>query len=77
MARVPKKRHKHHKKNVMPAKYEGTPPDIIYKLVDPFWKKRLGMICGSFKSRNPHDMTEVWLGNLDLQTVSDLLDCTG
>ena len=49
-------------------------PDIIDKLTDPFWRDRLERICMAF-GRSPNKQC-TWLGNLDLEIVCDLLDCT-
>jgi len=53
-----------------------TYPDIIDKLTDKIWRPRLEKICQSFKSRNPHDMQVCWLGDTNLSTVCDWLECT-
>jgi len=52
-------------------------PDIMDKLTDSTWRGRLEKICQSFKSRNPHDLQVCWLGDMNLSTVCDWLECTG
>ena len=54
-----------------------TYPDILDKLTDKTWRKKLGMLNDAFKtSHNPHYAKEVWLGDLPLDVVFDYLECT-
>ena len=54
-----------------------TYPDIIDKLTDPVWRDRLGRICQAFKnSHHPGYVQDVWLGDSNLSTVCDWLECT-
>ena len=56
-----------------PLEGEGvTYPDIIDKLTDPFWRGRLEKICNAMRKQ---DREVSWLGNLNLSTVCDLLEC--
>jgi len=53
-------------------------PDIIDKLTNPFWRGRLEKICLSFQnSHHPSYMKDVWLGDTNLSTACDWLECTG
>lgn len=55
-----------------------TYPDIIHKLTDPYWRKHLEKVCPAFKaSSNPSYSKDVWLGDTNLSTVCDWLECTG
>lgn len=49
-------------------------PDILDKLTNPFWRSRLEKICASFKSSRY--ASDVWLGDTNLGTVCDWLECT-
>ena len=49
-------------------------PDIIDKLTDPVWRSKLEKICHSFHRRS--DMEVCWLGDTNLTTVCDWLECT-
>ena len=51
-----------------------TYPDILDKLTDPFWRGRLEKICLSFKGS--HYAKDVWLGDTNMSTVCDWLECT-
>jgi len=51
-----------------------TYPDIIDKLTDPVWRGKLERICSSFTRRG--DMEVCWLGDTNLSTVCDWLECT-
>jgi len=54
-----------------------TCPDIIDKLTDPFWRGRLEKVCLAFKSsHHPSYSQDVWLGDTNLSTVCDYLECT-
>ena len=54
-----------------------TCPDIIDKLTDPRWRTHLEKVCSSFKaSSNPSYSKDVWLGDTNLSTVCDWLECT-
>ena len=56
----------------------GVTPDIILKLTDPFWRGRLAKICDAFEhSHHPRYKEEVWLGETNLSTACDYLECTG
>ena len=48
--------------------------DIIDKLTDPFWRGRLEKICLSFK--HSQYSKDVWLGDTNLSTACDWLECT-
>lgn len=51
-----------------------TYPDILDKLTNPFWRDRLEKICLAFKS-SPY-IKDVWLGDTNLSTACDWLECT-
>ena len=52
-------------------------PDILDKLTDPVWRARLEAICQSFaNSHHKSYVNDVWLGDYNLSTVCDWLDCT-
>ena len=52
-------------------------PDILDKLIDPIWRKRLEKICYSFEnSHNPKYKEMVWLGDCNLSTACDWLGAT-
>ena len=54
-----------------------THPDIIDKLTDPRWRTHLEKVCSAFKvSSNPSYSKDVWLGDTNLSTVCDWLECT-
>ena len=50
-------------------------PDIIDKLTDPIWRAHLIKVCNAFQHR-PQDMEVTWLGDTNLSTVCDWLECT-
>ena len=65
-------------KGVTASEGEGVTPDIIDKLTNPFWRGRLEKICSSFQnSHHPSYMKDVWLGDTNLSTACDWLECTG
>ena len=52
-------------------------PDILDKLTNPIWRKRLEKICYSFEnSHNPKYKEMVWLGDCNLSTACDWLEVT-
>lgn len=54
-----------------------TYPDIIDKLTDPTWRGKLEKICHAFQaSSNPSYSKDVWLGDTNMSTVCDWLECT-
>jgi len=56
---------------------EGVTPDIIDKLTNPVWRGRLEKICSSFQnSHHPSYSKDVWLGDTNLSTACDWLECT-
>ena len=56
---------------------EGGRPDIILKLIDPWWRDRLTKLCHAFESsHHPEYKEDVWLGNTNLSTACDWLECT-
>ena len=74
-----KKRRSNKGSNILPLETDGSnTPDIILKLIDPFWRGRLAKICDAFEhSHNPRYKEEVWLGETNLSTACDYLECTG
>lgn len=64
------------KESVMPQGV--TYPDIIDKLTDPVWRPKLEKICNAFQSsHHPSYSKDVRLGDTNLSTVCDWLECTG
>jgi len=62
---------------VTASKEQGVTPDIIDKLTNPFWRGRLEKICSAFQnSHHPSYMKDVWLGDTNLSTACDWLECT-
>lgn len=56
---------------------EGITPDILLKLTDPFWRDRLAKLCDAFEnSHHPEYKEDCWLGETNLSTACDYLECT-
>ena len=54
-----------------------TYPDIIDKLTDKTWRKKLEALHAAFQSsHNPSYAKDVWLGDLPLDVVFDYLEIT-
>ena len=52
--------------------------NVLDKLTDPIWRRRLEKICYSFEnSHNPKYKERVWLGDCNLSTACDWLEVTG
>ena len=52
-------------------------PDILDKLTDPVWRLKLEKICHAFQSSHRPSYTDMcWLGDNNLTTVCDWLECT-
>ena len=68
---------RHREKGITSALGITAYPAIIDKLTDPRWRTHLEKVCSSFKaSSNPSYSKDVWLGNTNLSTVCDWLECT-
>jgi len=56
---------------------QGVTPDMLHKLTDPVWRRKLEAICHAFRtSHHPDYVNDVWLGNYNLSTVCELLEVT-
>jgi len=52
--------------------------DLLNKLTDPVWRPKLEKICQAFQnSHHPSYVNDVYLGNINLSVVCDLLEVTG
>ena len=64
-------------KGVTASEGKGVTLDIIDKLTDKAYRVKLAKICHAFGvSHHPDYASDVWLGDTNLSTVCDWLECT-